>query len=556
MNCVVILQARTTSSRLPGKALLPVAGYPSAVLAALRAANRQHPTIFATSGDPSDDVLAAETRKHGIHVFRGPLNDVLARYFLAAANLPDDSIVVRLTGDNVVPDGSLVAEIAEYSAHVDAEYFCTDPLSSRLPHGLGVEAFSAAALRKAHAFATSANDREHVGPWMKRNCRSAVFTPRLPRFEDFAHLRCTIDDADDYQTVGQLFENVSNPIEIGWLELARKLAALPGQARFRVPCREISGTLHSQLVLGTAQLGMDYGRVNSVGKPSKQDAVAIVRHAIAHGVNVIDTARAYGKAETVVGEALTGSWWSRARIVTKLALTGVAEETHKSDVRLRVDASVDASCRALRSDSLDTVLLHNWAHHDLCYGAVWQRLREHQAEGRISILGASVYQPHEALAALADPTVQHLQIPMNILDWRWTPLLKRAIAERPDVIVHARSALLQGILVHPADRWPVIPGFNSADCARKLRAMAEKFGREDVADLCIAYVRSLPWITSVVVGCETLEQLEQNLRLFLRPKLKSEEVEELEYALPKAPEELLNPAKWHLFEEKMGAYAS
>ncbi|MCU1270544.1 MAG: Spore coat polysaccharide biosynthesis protein synthetase-like protein [Acidobacteriaceae bacterium] len=334
------------------------------------------------------------------------------------------------------------------------------------------------------------------------------------------------------------------------------LSTLPGQARFRVPSKEISRTLHSQLVLGTAQLGMVYGWVNSAGKPSKQDAVAIVRHAIAHGVNVIDTARSYGDAETVLGEALMGSWRSRARVVTKLDITGIREGRPKSDIRLRVDASIDASCRALRSDRLDTLMLHNWAHHDLCRGAVWQRLREHQAEGRISILGASVYQPHEAVAALADPTVQHLQIPMNVLDWRWRPLLKRAIAERPDVIVHARSALLQGILVHPADRWPVVPGFNSADCARKLRAMAEKFGREDIADLCLAYVRSLPWITSVVVGCETLEQLEQNLQLFLRPELKSEEVEELERMLPKAPEELLNPAKWNLFEEKMGAYAS
>lgn len=339
-------------------------------------------------------------------------------------------------------------------------------------------------------------------------------------------------------------------------ESSGRVSALPGQAFFPSPSKEMSGTLHGQLVLGTAQLGMDYGRVNSTGKPSKQDAVAIVRRAIAHGVNVIDTARAYGEAEAVLGEALTGSWRSRARVVTKLDLSGIGAGTPKSDVRLLVDASIDASCQALRSDRLDVLLLHNWAHHDLCHGAVWQRLREHQAEGRIPILGASVYQPDEALAALADPAVQQLQIPINILDWRWTPLLKRAIAERPDVMVHARSALLQGILVHPADRWPLIPGFNSAECARKLRAMAEKFGREDIADLCIAYVRSLSWITSVVVGCETFEQLEQNLQLFLRPELKSEEVEELERTLPKAPEALLNPAKWHLFEVKMGAYAS
>jgi len=57
MNALVILQARTSSDRLPGKALLPVAGYPSAILATLRAANRQHRTLLATSDDHTDDLL-------------------------------------------------------------------------------------------------------------------------------------------------------------------------------------------------------------------------------------------------------------------------------------------------------------------------------------------------------------------------------------------------------------------------------------------------------------------------------------------------------------------
>src|SRR5881275_109446 len=85
----IIIQARLTSARLPGKALLPVAGYPSAILAALRGSNKKHSIILATSDDPSDDRLVEEACHHKLHVFRGPLHDVIARYFWAAADLAD-----------------------------------------------------------------------------------------------------------------------------------------------------------------------------------------------------------------------------------------------------------------------------------------------------------------------------------------------------------------------------------------------------------------------------------------------------------------------------------
>jgi spore coat polysaccharide biosynthesis protein SpsF len=299
---------------------------------------------------------------------------------------------------------------------------------------------------------------------------------------------------------------------------------------------------------------MNYGRLNRTGKPAKQSAVEIIRSAIAHGITALDTARAYGEAECLIGEALTRSSRSGIHVITKLDLSNVAERASDSEVRKSVDASVDASCRALRTKKLDTLLLHDWAHYDRWGGSARQRLREHQVGGNISVLGASVYYPREALAALADPAIQHLQIPMNVLDWRWKEIAQ-AVARRPDVVVHARSALLQGILAHPPDRWPTVPDFNNAQCAETLQAFTKKFRRESVPDLCLAYVRSLPWISRVVVGCETLDQLEQNLQLFSRPKLRSEEIRELENILPKAPEELLNPAKWDLFERK-AAYAS
>ena len=305
-----------------------------------------------------------------------------------------------------------------------------------------------------------------------------------------------------------------------------------------------------KLVLGTAQLGMNYGRVNRTGKPSRENAIAMLRHAVSHEVTSLDTARAYGEAEWLIGEAFAESWRSRATVITKLDLAGVDECAAPSDVCARVDAGIDASCRALRVDKLDTLLLHNWAHHKMWRGAAWLRLRERQAAGKISKLGASVYRPQEALVALADPAIQQLQIPTNVLDRRWKTL-DQAFAQRPDVIVHARSALLQGILAHPAVRWPSISGFDAEVCVRKLGALADKFHRDGVADLCLGYVRSLPWITGVVVGCETIDQLEQNIKLFARPTLQPDMIQELEDALPKAPEDLLNPAKWDRRKEKV-----
>jgi spore coat polysaccharide biosynthesis protein SpsF len=170
---------------------------------------------------------------------------------------------------------------------------------------------------------------------------------------------------------------------------------------------------------------------------------------------------------------------------------------------------------------------------------------ELQKSGIIRHLGASVYEPAEALEALLDPRIQHLQIPFNVLDWRWKAAgFHEAIARRADIVVHARSALLQGILATPVERWPDISGFDSVECVRTLGELADEFERESVTDLCFAYVRSQSWIQSIVVGCETLAQLEDNSRLFQGPKLSPRQCEAVEGAFPPTPDDLLNPSKW------------
>jgi spore coat polysaccharide biosynthesis protein SpsF len=90
---VGVIQARVTSSRLPGKVLLPIRGHPAAVLAAQRAANLGLRVLVATSDHGTDDLLVAILREHGLPVVRGPLEDVLKRFVIATEDLPESTIV-------------------------------------------------------------------------------------------------------------------------------------------------------------------------------------------------------------------------------------------------------------------------------------------------------------------------------------------------------------------------------------------------------------------------------------------------------------------------------
>jgi spore coat polysaccharide biosynthesis protein SpsF len=177
-------------------------------------------------------------------------------------------------------------------------------------------------------------------------------------------------------------------------------------------------------------------------------------------------------------------------------------------------------------------------------GAVWNAIKVLRDEGVIYDLGVSVYTPQEALAALADRDVRHIQLPFNALDWRWRDSgVLEALAKRPGVTVHARSALLQGLLANGAEaRWPEC--VDPANLSASLHRLTRELDRDSPADLCLAYVRAQPWIDGVVVGMETLRQLALNLALFKRPPLTAAEIAAVDAALPRASERLLNPALW------------
>jgi aryl-alcohol dehydrogenase-like predicted oxidoreductase len=265
----------------------------------------------------------------------------------------------------------------------------------------------------------------------------------------------------------------------------------------------------------------------------------------AAGVAHIDTAAGYGDSEHRIGSALGVD--SPLGIVTKLPPHLTDGEPTTQEVAQRVHVAIDRSLWLLGRSRLEAVLLHRFEHFGAAEGVIWRTLLALQREGKIGRIGASVYRPEELSALLAHPEVGLVQIPFNILDRRWLePDVQRAIAARPDVILHGRSALLQGLLtIDDPLQWPIPDSDLACRCIGGLQAAARNLGRDSVADLCFAYVRAQPWLASVVVGAETADQMAENVRLFRTPALMPAQAEAIAASLPSPlPEQLLNPALW------------
>lgn len=313
------------------------------------------------------------------------------------------------------------------------------------------------------------------------------------------------------------------------------------------------------IALGTVQLGTAYGAVNKSGMPSEDESLRIIATAKQLGISVFDTARAYGVSEARLGLALSqGVLDGTAHIVTK-----IDAHSHEGIVDERVDASIEESLRQLRLSALPTLCMHYWYQRD----AVWSRMLHWRDTGRVRELGTSTYHPSEVLAALRDPDVKHIQLPLSLLDWRWRARpggdasanddpgaeLARALAARPDVRIHVRSVFLQGILLAEEAAWPSFARA-SGEASRVLAALDElvrRLQRVSRADLCLAYVRSLSWVSAVVVGAETVEQVRTNAALGGATPLTPEERAMVEAALPRVEARLLDPSQWQAEAEPL-----
>jgi len=199
----VIVQARMSSSRLPGKVLSQLAGAPAIVrmIERIRRVRNVARVLVATSDDASDDPLVAECNLRRIESVRGSLDDVLDR--LAKAAPADCGVVVRLTGDCPLVDPELVdRHVERYAAAGSEDVYVSNAVRRTYPDGLDVEVMSRHLLAEAARVATDGYDREHVTPWIQRNATQVAITQSI----DLSDVRLVLDTPSDYSAIAGIYD--------------------------------------------------------------------------------------------------------------------------------------------------------------------------------------------------------------------------------------------------------------------------------------------------------------------------------------------------------------
>lgn len=199
----VILQVRTGSKRLPGKALLPLGGMPmlAYILRRFRAALIDLPIVVATTILAKDDTLEVLCKAEGIHCFRGSEDDVLQRYYECALQFAF-SHVIRMTGDNPFTDLEELMRLIDLHQLNRSDY--SHSLSC-LPVGVGAEIFTFSCLEKAHREGHAPHHREHVNEYVIEhpeffNTQTLVVAANKCRPD----LRLTVDTPADYEKVSSI----------------------------------------------------------------------------------------------------------------------------------------------------------------------------------------------------------------------------------------------------------------------------------------------------------------------------------------------------------------
>jgi spore coat polysaccharide biosynthesis protein SpsF len=193
------LQARFSSTRLPGKVLKVLAGKTMLEhqIERLKRSKTINTIVVLTSLDKSDDAIERICKKNHIHCFRGELNDVLSRFTAALAVYPCDN-VVRITGDCPLLDWNVVDSIINEHLEKNVDY-TSNTIIPTYPDGLDVEVIKSDCLLDVNTHPLKSYEREHVTYSIYQNPDLYTLHNVLNPLGDESHLRWTVDELVDYE---------------------------------------------------------------------------------------------------------------------------------------------------------------------------------------------------------------------------------------------------------------------------------------------------------------------------------------------------------------------
>lgn len=296
----------------------------------------------------------------------------------------------------------------------------------------------------------------------------------------------------------------------------------------------------ADLCLGTAQLGMEYGINNKVGKPNRQAARDILKTAILNGIKFIDTASLYGEAEEIIGEYLFRNHISDQTVKVIAKQCNSVDGLKKDEVEKSIRYELERTLNSLKKNFVDAYLLHSYREIDNAETIkILQKIKE---EGLIKKIGVSVYEVDEAKRSMEIADIDYLQMPCSIFDQRGLVSGIFQKAKKNGITVFTRSAFLQGLLMMDVMEVPtylheIVPYLNIFNSLLQEYSLDKKHA-------IVKFILEETRIDYMVFGIETKVQLEEIIAEKKSVPLPKNFIEDVRKEFSNVPQELILPIKW------------
>lgn len=295
----------------------------------------------------------------------------------------------------------------------------------------------------------------------------------------------------------------------------------------------------AKLCLGTVQFGMKYGVNNVINRqPTWEESFAMLDYAIENGIDIIDTARAYGKAELILGEYFRNRRnSSKVKIISKLRPNVIEAGC---DVYGKIHEELEDSLRRIGIEKLHGYLLHTPEY--IYQSEILKSLQKLKEEGLIDNIGVSIYDLKEGYAAIDTRVVDYVQLPYSILDQRGikSGFIKKA--KEAGITIFTRSAFLQGLFMMDENKIPEHLK-KSIPYLKIMNNIIEKYGVDKVSAI-LQFVCDEEQIDYMVFGVETIEQLKDNIKQYPLKSVPAECIKELKTQIGKVDEGIIFPSLW------------
>jgi len=258
--------------------------------------------------------------------------------------------------------------------------------------------------------------------------------------------------------------------------------------------------MNSKLILGTVQFGLKYGINNTIGKPSNDEVLSLLKVAYNSGIRILDTAEAYGNAHQLIGNYHNIRDNSKFKIITKLP--------HDIKHNL-IKSKVIEYLNLMKVNTLDVMMFHSFDSFKSNYNAL-KTLSELKSNVLINNIGVSVYTNTQLESLLNEDLITVVQLPFNLLDnFSVRGDLINRLKEKGKVI-HTRSAFLKGLFFKKStDDISIVQALKPH--LETLNKIAKKQGCSMEA-LALSYCIKQNNIDNVIIGVDSISQLNANIK--------------------------------------------